>query len=338
MSNLLERTELELRSNSPRSSQIQDSLPAILYEPLNTNPNMAEKFTSHFKIKTKDIEFVDIPVNDEDLLAFICPFLIENNKSDKIVLKISNRLKNFLSELNKTFIKTNDFKNGIPFLDHLHEPNEYHLGYSASNKGKAVSKSKAQDIFTSLRNNRFAKQGLSITNEAHNVLLLVDGIGQDIMSDIIANVCRDIFGDFTTKICKKYSIPTRPTKIEFYNDNTKKWEQINIDLPFNNGSIIVIPNKLLSGGRAYANLYNWFVSSNYISKEVLNQKSPSKKMVTQMKDGTRKAVIKEVYKQYKKPKKDLIDFVLKYQNSLDEFIDYAKTHYPELILDHLKGK
>lgn len=298
---------------------------------------MAEKFTTHFKLKTGALEFVDIPVNDEDLLAFICPFLIENNKSQNLILKISRRLKNFLSELNSTYITTNDVKNGIPFLDHLHEPNEYHLGYSTSNKGKAVSKSKAKDIFTALRNNRFAKQGSSITNDAHNVLLLVDGIGQDIMSDIIANVCRDIFADFTTKICKKHSIHTGLIKIEFYNDNSKRWEEKEVELPFNGGHLILIPNKILSGGRVYANLYNWFMSSNYISKEVLNQKTPPKQMVTQMKDGTRKAIIKEIYKQYKKPKKDLIEFVLKYPNSLDEFIEYAKNNYPELNLDHLKN-
>jgi len=294
------------------------------------------KFTKHFKITAGGIDFVDIPVDDKDLLAFICPFLIERYKADKLMLKVSNRLKNFLTELNTSYIKTNDYKNAIPFLDHLHEPNEYHLGYSSSNKGKAVSNSKANDIFIALRNNRFAKKGFSITNEAHNVLLLVDGIGQDIMSDIISNVCRDIFADFTKTICLKYSVATRPTKIEFYNDASKKWEEKNVDLPFYIGHIILIPNKLLAGGRAYASLYNWFVSSHYISKEVLNQKTPPKGTVVQMKDGTKKAIIKEVYKQYRKPKKDLIDFVLKYPNSLDEFIEHAKVHYPELQLDHLK--
>lgn len=297
---------------------------------------MAIKFTKQFSVKDRDIEFVDIPVDKEDLLAFICPFLIENNKADKVVSKVSKRLRNFLSELNTTYIKTNDFKNGIPFLDHLHEPNEYHLGYSDSNKGKAVSKSKAKDIFQFLRNNKFARQGFSITNEAHNVLLLVDGIGQDIMSDIIANVCRDIFADFTLAICNKYSINTSSTNIEFYNDTTKKWETKVIGLPVYNSHIILIPSKQLSGGRAYANLYNWYISRNYLSKEILNQKAPPKGTVTQMKDGTKKAIIKEIYKHYKKPKKDLIDFVIKYPNSLDEFIAYAKVHYPELKLDHIK--
>ncbi|MDW7692853.1 hypothetical protein R9C00_11030 [Flammeovirgaceae bacterium SG7u.111] len=299
---------------------------------------MEVKFTTHFNIKNSNIEFVDIPINDEDLLAFIDPFLIEKNKSNKLVSQLSKKLNSFLRELNDNYIKKNDFKNGIPFLNHLHEPNEYHLGYSSNNKGKAISKSKAEDIYNALRNNRFARQGVSITNEAHNVLLLVDGIGQDIMSDTISNVCRDIFTDFTTTICNKYSIKTHPVDIEFYNDHTKNWEKQSADLPINNNHhhIILLPNNIISGSRAYSSLYNWFISSNYISKEVLNQKNPPTKMITQMKDGTRKAIIKEVYKQYKKPKKSLIDFVLKYPNSLDEFIEHAKINYPELNLKHLQ--
>lgn len=296
---------------------------------------MKEQFTERFKIKSNMIEFVDIPVNDKDLLAFIDPFLIEKNKSDKIILKINKRLKSFFSELNSNYIKKNDKKNGILFLDHLHEPNEYHLGYSSNNRGKSISKSKADEIFNALRNNRFAKQGISITNEAHNILLLVNGIGQDIMSDTISNVCRDIFAEFTKKICDRHSVKTSKTDIEFYNEIKKKWEIKSVELPTNNKTIILIPKTIISGVREYSNLYNWFISRNYISKEILNQTKPSKKLVIKMKDGTKKAIIKEVYKQYRKPKKDLIDFILKYPNSLDEFIEYAKINYPELKLDNL---
>lgn len=293
-------------------------------------------FSKHYAINPENIEFVDIPIENEDLLAFICPFLIENNSDINVVLKIRNRLKNFLSELNTTYIKTNDLINGIKFLSHLHEPNEYHLGFSNRNKGKAVSDFKAEQIFHFLRNNKFARQSLSITNEAHNVLLLVHGIGQDIMSDIIANVCRDIFADFTKNICNKYSLPTENIEIEYYNDISKKWERKKVKLPIYNEHIILVPAKLLSGGRAYSNLYNRYVSSNHISKKILKQKNPPFGTVRLMKNGTKKAIIKEIYKQFKKPKKELIDFVLEYPKSLDEFIKYAKENYPALKIDQIK--
>ncbi|UIR54769.1 hypothetical protein LZQ00_10825 [Sphingobacterium sp. SRCM116780] len=298
---------------------------------------MALKFTKHFGIsKNTPISFVDIPIDDNDLEAFICPFLIEKHKKDKLELQVSQRIKNFLRELNTTYIKTNDVNNGISFLDHLHEPNEYHLGYSSTNKGKAVSKSKANDIFNALRNNAFSKQNSSITNEAHNVLLLVDGIGQDIMSDIISNVCRDIFANFTSKECLRLGISTKPIDIEFYNDKANKWETTIVDLPQFGRHIILVPTTILSSKREFASRYNWFVSANYISKEVLNMSTPpSQKMISKMKDGTKKAIIKEIYKHYKKPKKNLVDFVIQYSNSLDEFIEYAKINYPELNLENL---
>lgn len=295
-------------------------------------------FTELFSINAKLIEFVDIPVNNEDILAFICPFLIENNKNEEIISEVGKRMKAFLEVLNNQYVKTNNAKDGILFLSHLHEPNEYHLGYSSINKGKAVALSKATDIFNSLRANKSTKQASSITNEAHNVLLLVDGIGQDIMSDIISNVCRDIFAKFTKNICDKYSIPTREVIIEYYNDDSNKWLFIKVELPFNNSHIILVPNKVVSIKRSYSNLYNWFIASKYISEELINSRNSYPKLIHFMKDGTKKAIIKEIYRQYKKPKSDLIDFVLKYQNSLDEFIKYAKIHYPELNIDHLKEK
>lgn len=300
---------------------------------------MALSFTKHYSIdkKVHNIEFLDIPVDQNEIKAFVCPFLIEKHKSVPIALKLSHRLTNFLTELNKTYIQPNDVKNGLPFLDHLHEPNEYHLGYSANNRGKAVSQSKAADIFMFLRGNKFAKKGMSITNQGHNVLLLVKGIGQDIMSDIICNIARDIFAEFTSDICAKHSISTTPTVIEYYDDKGKKWATKSVNLPMHGKRIILVPNLLMSGDRDYTSRYNWFVSSNYIADQLLSQQTPPPaKMVKQLKDGTRKAIIKEIYKQYRKPKQDLIDFVLQYPNSLDEFIEYAKQNYPELKLDHLK--
>lgn len=299
---------------------------------------MKTTFSAHFKIpKGTSLDFLDVPVL-EDLLAFICPFLIENNKDKKIARDIYDRLKAFLIRLNTDFIIKNDRSKGIQFLSHLHEPNEYHLGYSDANKGKAVGKPRAEIIFNALRNNRFAKHGVSVTNEAHFVLLLVHGIGQDIMSDIIANVCRDIFAAFTHKICMRFSIPMTAYQVEYFNSVTGQWDTKAIDLPKNVREIILVPKFLLSTRRAYSNGYNWFVAANYISQDILNKKVLSKNesaFVRTLKDGTVEAIIKRIYKFYKKPKKDLIDFVLEYQGSLDEFVAYAKEHYPEMNFDDI---
>lgn len=300
---------------------------------------MTKNFNNYFiKSYDRNISFTNIPLK-EDVLGFICPFLIENNKlKNKIALQIYERMHQFLIKLNSDYIKPNNVIDGINFLSHLHEPNEYHLGYSNTNKGKAVSNVKATEIFYALRNNRFAKQNIYVTNKAHFVLLLVKGIGQDIMSDIIANVCRDIFAEFTQKICNDYKIDSHPVKIEYYDAINKRWQDKTFNLPFYKGKyIILLPKIIVSGKRSYPNLYNWFIARNYISAEILKNKNPKTsdlKLIIQMKNGSKRAIIKKIYQVYKKPKEELIDFVLKFQGSIDEFVLYAKEHYPELDLDN----
>jgi hypothetical protein len=300
---------------------------------------MNTKFKSHFNIPEKEVvNFVDIPLT-EDLEAFICPFLIVNNIEIAMADEINQQMQSFLKKLNRDFIQTNDKNNGLLFLSNLHEPNEYHLGYSDANKGKAISKSKAEIIFDALRNNKASRQASSVTNEAQNVLLLVKGIGQDNMSDIIANVCRNLFAEYTEKICLKYSIPTSKKKLQYFNPTTMLWDESDYDLPtFYGKHIILIPKKLVSGSRAYSILYNWYVAKHYIAVEILNRSKPvdnENRFINKLKDGTKKAIIKLIVKVYGKSKAELIDFVLKYQGSLLGFQLYAKEHYPELDISSL---
>ncbi|MDN5288983.1 MAG: hypothetical protein JWR38_5257 [Mucilaginibacter sp.] len=297
-------------------------------------------FKSNFNIPEKEaVEFLNIPL-DGDLKAFIDPFLIANSRQEPVFNDVYRRLIDFFTKLNREFIIPNDRRNGLMFLDNLHEPNEYHLGYSDSNKGKAVSGTRAVTIFDALRNNRFSRaEGVTITNEAHNILLLVTGIGQDIMSDAISNVSRDIFARFTAEQCIKYGIITETFHRHFFNSTTGLWEMTDFNLPVYKGKcIILLPNKMVSSARSYVNHYNHFVAGNYIAKDILDGKiavAADGSCVRTLKDGTRKAIIKRIVETYGKPKDDLIDFVLEYNGSLDLFLDHAKTHYPAIDLGDL---
>ncbi|WP_282085163.1 hypothetical protein [Aquimarina algiphila] len=295
-------------------------------------------FNDHFGIKNPNTEHLNI-LMDKDLEAFIDPYHIANNLDSIIAKKMYIRSKGFLETLNRNYIVTNDRKNGLVFLSHLHEANEYHLGYSVDNKGKGIGDTKAEDVFDSLSANKFAKAGVSVTNEAHNVLLLVKGIGQDLMSDTLANVCRDILADFTYNQCLKYEIPVFEINIEYYNHTSKKWENKKAHLPIYKGKhIILVPKFLTSGERIYQNHYNWFVSSNYISRDILSGKiklDKSGKFISELKDGTKKAIIKNINQEFRKPKDKLIDFVKAYNGSLLDFQDYAKSNYPSIDLEKL---
>lgn len=298
-------------------------------------------FKDHFGIpKNQPVEFLDIPIDAVDIECFIDPFLIANNRSNKINSDIYAQLKSFFVKLNRDFVVPNNRLLGLEFLDNLHEPNEYHLGYSDSNKGAAISDTRAQTIFNALRNNRFARAGISITNEAHNVLLLVTGIGQDIMSDTIANVCRNLFADFTLQQCRKFNIPTQKYKRHFYEVNSNTWQYQEFELPEYCGKcIILLPQNIVSPIRSYVNHYNYFIAGNYIAKEVLAGKmlvAADGTYIRTFKDGTKKAIIKRIAQSCYKSKDNLIDYVLEYNGSLESFLDYAKQHYPAIDLSDLE--
>jgi hypothetical protein len=124
--------------------------------------------------------------------------------------------------------------------------------------------------------------------------------------------------------------------------DSKSWMQKSVNLPEYLGKkIILVPTKIVSGSRAYSNHYNWFISRNYISNQLISGKRSAiknPKMISILSDGSKKAIIKEIYKTFKKPKEELIDFVKDFNGSLDEFLLYAKENYPELNLGDLSNE
>jgi len=295
-------------------------------------------FNKHFRIVDDSTEHLNVLL-ENDLEAFIDPYHIANNISNMIAKRLYVRSKSFLETLNRLYIVPGDRKNGLIFLSPLKEANEYRLGYSERNMGKGIGPTKAEVVFDSLSANKFAKAGITVTNEAHNVLLLVKGIGQDNMSDTLANVCRDIFAEFTLQQCMKYNIPVSIVEIEFYDHSSRTWDKKQVKLPKYKGKhIILVPQFLTSGQRIYQNHYNWFISSNYLSKDILDGKivlDNTGEFITELKDGSKKAIIKNINNYFRKPKDHLIDFVKSYNGSLLDFQDYVKLNYPSVDFEKL---
>lgn len=288
-------------------------------------------FNNYFGITDKSSSHLDILL-DNDIEVFIDPYHIANNRfNSEIARDVYFRIKSFFETLNTKYVLPKKRKEGIRFLSTLKEANEYHLGYSFKNKGKGVGSIKAKAIFDSLSKNGFIQQGITITNEAHNVLLLVEGIGQDNMSDILANVCRDIFAEYTFKQCQKYGVNTSLFSVKFYNDITQKWEIKEVQLPSYKGQkIILIPQFLASKTLVYPNRYNWLVSKEYISSDILKGKIDTidrSKFVVKLKNGSEKCITKEINKCFKKKKGKLIEFETEYNGSLDRFMEHVKDTY-----------
>lgn len=290
-------------------------------------------FNCHFGIDSSKTEYLDILL-ESDIKAFLCPYIIKNNIEHDIAKKIVRRSTGFLKTLTNKYVIPNNKKEGIEFLTHLREANEYRMGYSSVNVGKGVGGLKAEEIYNYFSKSKFVQKGVSITDEAHNVLLLVSGIGQDLMGDILSNICRDIFAEYTLEQCRKHVIPLdslKKFKIEFFNESTSKWESKTVLLPTYNGKkIILTPQYLCSMPRLYQNLYNWHVVSHFYAPDIISGQikiDSNKDFIVKRKNGETVAKIKKMYHYYRQPKDQLHLHVLRYDKSLLEFQLYAKDHY-----------
>lgn len=290
-------------------------------------------FNSHFGIDRSSAEHLDILL-ESDIKAFICPFIIKNNLNHNIARRLIKRSTAFLKTLTNDYVIPMKENEGIKFLSHLREANEYRLGYSAMNLGKGVGELKAEEIYKYFSTSKFVQKGVSVTNEAHNVLLLISGIGQDLMSDILGNICRDIFAEYTLEQCKKHITPLDSLKkfnIEFFNEHTNEWDRKKVLLPiYNDKKIILIPQFICSQPRLYQNLYNWHIASFFYAPDIISgsiKVDPNDDFTIKLKNGKVIAKVRNIYDHYRKPKDQLHLHVLKYSKSLVEFQLYAKDHY-----------
>jgi hypothetical protein len=88
----------------------------------------------------------------------------------------------------------------------LREPNETHLGLSVGPaQGHALGNGSAIDVADSLATSIAVRTGL--LEDLEDSILMVDGIGPDIISDMTTNIIRGPLIDYTYSMCKYYDIP-----------------------------------------------------------------------------------------------------------------------------------
>lgn len=293
----------------------------------------------HFGILDATASHLNILL-DRDIEVFIDPSLIKSE--GYLNSKIQNRCVSFLTKLNEEFVKKKNEIGALHFLSKLHEPKEFHIGYcSNSISGKAIGIDKSKLIYNSLVANPLNQIGLSILNDPFNVLLLVEGIGQDNMSDLIANICRDLFSEFTQQQCLKYNIPVFATEIQYFDEKSLNWVSKNVHLPAYLGEeVIFIPDWMVNKQRAFTTNFNRHVCSKYIWEEYIKDGNLSKSpyfldCIFKKKDGSIKPIIKVIYNKYKKDKKDFYKFVISYNDSIDTFLEKSKLNYPKLTFEDL---
>ncbi|WP_299364896.1 hypothetical protein [Winogradskyella sp.] len=272
------------------------------------------KFSEQFEIlkEQNQLEFVDILV-DMDIPLFISPWLISASDCD-MSYNIEVTLKKYFEKL-LVLIKNKEKEQAIQLLMHLHEPKEIHMGYGYEKfDGKAIGREKAEHLY-----NIFSKSKAAQTTLLSDICysqLLINGIGSDNVSDMIASICRGIFAEFTMKQCILNGVDEiYNVKIDVFDVVDEEWKVKEMKLPVHKGEhIILIPKKFISRDRYYPSKFDEYIIKNKTIPELTNGKQLSSLtgLFRILKDKTKKPRLKAFYAHYGKQKKDLFDHVVKY--------------------------
>lgn len=92
-------------------------------------------------------------------------------------------------------------------LRRLKEPNETHLGLSSGKaRGRALGVESAHDVWEALSQSAAARTGL--LKDLEDTVLMIEGVGVDIVSDMTTNIIREPLIQYTQEACEFYGIPT----------------------------------------------------------------------------------------------------------------------------------
>lgn len=193
-----------------------------------------QRFSEHFdlKIKSEDLEFLDIYVN-QDIQLFLDPYGISAMKTEwskTCELHITGFFQLLVDSIN-----TGDKKGIRIILNALHEVDEVALGYSSNApSGRGIGQTQATEIEGAFETSDAAKSG--DIKDIADCALMIPGINRDKISDITSNILKRPLIIFTKEQCKKYGVPTQRVPINnAFDYETLSFSSFFTNLPVING-------------------------------------------------------------------------------------------------------
>ncbi len=190
------------------------------------------------------LDFVDVDVA-ADARVFVDPRSIRrlpNDWAEESGLLLATFFEEILAA-----IKTGDTARVRELLVRLAEPNETHLGLSVGrSRGRGLGMARGRDLADALSASLAVKTGL--LRDLEDSVLMVEGIGLDIVSDITTNVLRGQLIGYTQQVSHMYGIPLSPDVVSgpVWNPHTLSWEEGFVDLPIADGrKLLLVPKALV---------------------------------------------------------------------------------------------
>ncbi|MGV8967696.1 MAG: hypothetical protein ACOH2F_15630 [Cellulomonas sp.] len=156
------------------------------------------RISTHFNL-VGPLPFLNVHAARDNRL-FLDPSAIRNSASP-LAARADNQIKSFFNEVLRcaTSALPSDQTKGLALLNHLHEPSETRLGMSSAGvNGHGFGDGLGEMLWRELRSNPACRE--AALRRLEDVALFVDGVADDLISDLTTRVVFDVLADFTTQM------------------------------------------------------------------------------------------------------------------------------------------
>jgi hypothetical protein len=279
------------------------------------------------------LDFVDVDVFT-DTPVFISPRALAQLPSDwgdGCVALIHNFFETVLRHIQK-----GEHGAAERLLGTLREPNETHLGLSSGrSRGRALGEGSAHEVWDALSHSAAAKSGL--LKDLEDTVLMVFGIGPDIVSDMTTNIIRGPLIEYTQQWCRFFGIPLQPgiDSGPLWDPSQRKWFSKYVELPMTAvGKLLLVPKVIVRRHMLYdlQEYYRHYIIEALRKEEI----EAGGSLVYLLRDGTPKVNIKDLKEKYGTGKQTVVTETLKRPELLDEYkAEKEKEDYIPLGHDEL---
>lgn len=278
------------------------------------------RVSQHYQLQVEQhsLEFVDVHV-DADLPVFIDPRALRTLESDW-----ANEAVHLLQDFFEVVIqriRAGDTQGARHLLSTLREPNETRLGYSRGRpRGRALGDASSLDIADALAQSEAARTGL--LEDLEDSILMVRGIGPDIVSDMTTNVIRGLLIEFTQNACSYHGIPVSQQIAagHTWNPVTHEWQAVHADLPIADGQrLLLVPKAIVRIRQSYS-VEEYF--RNYLVEALQEAElNANSELVQLLRDGRRRVTKKSVVEKYGSGKATIVEQTRAHPEALARYRD-----------------
>lgn len=218
----------------------------------------------------------------------------------------------------------------------LREPNETHLGLSKGRaRGRALGTDSAHDVWNALSTSEAASSGL--LQDLEDMILMVEGVSVDIVSDITTNIIREPLIRYTQSMCEHYGIPLEDEVDSgpLWDPGTCQWLSRFERLPVTEGGKLLLVPKAIVRKHVDYDVHEYY--RHYLLEHLKEiELNANSELVQLLRDGRRRVTKKDLIAKYGRGKGVIVRETLNHPQILERYRrDKAETISPPLTHEQI---